>query len=244
MFHGPARLATPLLLLSTLLACSDGAGEAAPAPPPGAVATAEASGAGSPPPARAAAGVTARGLTGQYDLGDYFSYGEVVNELDVPVYNVELRLDYLDEAGEVVATDEAAAVLTRVEPRSTAPVVNTYYGAPSGIQRQVATVTAWSRESPLPWHAVTIQEARARPGVTGAVVEGRGRNDSGRPLSSVKLVASFRDAAGQVVGVFFDYPVTGALLPGATFDFTLETMDDSVEGATVLVQGEGHAGPR
>ncbi|MEW5930456.1 MAG: FxLYD domain-containing protein [Gemmatimonadota bacterium] len=225
----PARRATALLCLALGPGCSGADG--ADADRPGA-STAQAA-------ASAAGGVTARGASGQYDLGDYFLYGEVVNGLDVPIYDVELGITYLDSAGTTLATDEGGVVLARVEPRSTAPFVDTHYGAPEGIRRAAVTATKWATESRLEYRPVTILDDTAYLGVSGVVVTGRVRNDAGGPLSAVKLVASFRNRAGEVVGVFFDYPLIGAMQPGRTVDFTIETIDETIADAAVRVQGEG-----
>ncbi|HEX2187652.1 MAG TPA: FxLYD domain-containing protein [Longimicrobiaceae bacterium] len=202
----------------------------------------EPEGAAAPAAGAAEVEVEVRGVTGWYDLGDYRISGEVVNRLDVPVYDVELDVAFRDAAGAVVATDHAAAVLGRVEPGGTAPFVDMHYGAPAGIAGHTVTVAGWSREGRPPRRPVTILSADLARGITGAVVTGRGRNDSGRPLGGIKLVTSFRDRDGKVVGVFFDYPVLGSLQPGQTFDFTVETMDATVADDAVRVQGEGTAG--
>jgi hypothetical protein len=37
--------------------------------------------------------------------------------------------------------------------------------------------------------------------------------------------------------------VIGSLLPGRTYEYTIETFDDSLAGTTALVQGEGQIEP-
>lgn len=185
-------------------------------------------------------GVSVRGVTGNYDLGDYFITGEVVNGLDVPIYDVELEVVYRGAGGVELAREDAAAVLTRVEPGGTAPFADTRYAAPEGITSREVRVTRFARQG-LDYRPLAISGVQSRAGITGAVVTGRARNDTGVPLTSIKLVTSFRNAAGEVSGVFFDYPVTGTMAPGQTVDFTVETMDDSVAGDRVSVQGEGLA---
>lgn len=202
---------------------------------------------GAAKPAREAdgsSGITVRGVAGQYDLGDYSIDGEVVNGLDVPIYDVELEVAYLGAGGAVLARDEAASVLSRVGPGAAAPFTKMHYGAPEGIQDHAVTVKRFSRQARLDYHPLAITGVQSRAGITGAVVTGQARNDAGVPLTSVKLVTSFHDAEGRVTGVYFDYPVTGAMAPGQTVDFTVETMDSSVAGDSARVQGEGHAGPR
>lgn len=184
--------------------------------------------------------VTVRGVTGNYDLGDYFITGEVVNGLDVPIYNVELEVVYRGAGGAELAREDAAAVLVRVEPGGTAPFADTRYAAPEGITAREVTVTKFSRQG-LDYRPLAISNVQSRAGITGAIVTGQARNDAGVPLNSIKLVTSFRNAAGEVTGVFFDYPVIGTMAPGQTVDFTVETMDDSVAGHRVTVQGEGQA---
>lgn len=194
-----------------------------------------------PAPAADPGQARVRGVAGHYDLGDYFLTGEVVNGLDVPIYDVELDVGYRGAGGAVLASDEAAAVLTRVEPGGTAPFADTHYAAPQGIERAVVTVRRFSRDARLDYRPLAITGVQSRAGITGAVVTGQARNDAGVPLTSVKLVASFRNGAGEVTGVFFDYPVIGSLAPGQTVEFTIETLDDSVADDRVTVQGEGHA---
>lgn len=232
----PARLLlAPLLVAAAACSSADGNG------PPGESASAAAGGA--TPSARAGAeDVTVRGVAGSYDLGDYFIRGEVVNGLDEPIYEVELEVTYRGPGGEVLATDEAAAVLAVVEPGATAPFADTHYSAPEDIQGHTVTVKRFSRESLVPFRPLTILGTASRAGITGAVVTGQARNDAGVPLSGVKLVTSFRNQAGEVTGVYFDYPVQGTMAPGQVVDFTVETMDETVAADRVLVQGEGRGG--
>lgn len=222
-----------MLILATAAACSDAAGR-----PP---APAGSGPAAAPPSAAGQEGVSVRGLAGHYDLGDYFITGEVVNGLDVPIYDVELEVVYRGADGQELAREDAAVVLTRIEPGGTAPFIDTRYAAPEGIAAREVKVTGFSRQARLDYRPLTITGVQSRAGITGAVVTGQARNDAGFPLTSIKLVTSFRNAAGEVTGVFFDYPVRGTMAAGATVDFTVETIDDTVVGDRVTVQGEGHA---
>lgn len=188
------------------------------------------------------AGVTARGFSGYDDLGDHFAYGEVVNTLNTPVFDVRLTIEYLDASGRVLATADAAPVFSRVEPRSTAPVAKVLFSAPRGVRGYRVAVTGWSSRQLAERRSLTILTTTRRDGFLGAVVSGRGRNDTGKTVSNVVLAASFRNKAGAVVNVFYDYPVLGVLRPGQTFDFEVETIDDSLGGATVLVQAQGSVG--
>jgi hypothetical protein len=188
------------------------------------------------------AGVTAQNFSGYYDLGDYMLFGEVVNTLDVPVYDVELAITYRDAAGTIVATDQAAASLRRIEPGASAPFFNPYYSAPPGITQYTVTAT-WSLSLPVEWRPITILTTTKQVGSLGVIVSGTGRNDAGQAVSNVLLVASFRDAAGKVVDVQYDYPLIGALQPGQSFEYTIETFNDALADTAVLVQGQGSIEP-
>jgi hypothetical protein len=158
------------------------------------------------------------------------------------VYDIELTITYRDAAGTILATDQAAVSLRRVEPGASAPFFNPYYDAPAGIAQYTVTAT-WALTIPVDWRPITILSTAKRTGVLGVVVSGTGRNDAGQPVSNVLLVASFRDAAGKVVDVQFDYPLIGALQPGQTFEYTIETFNDALADTAVLVQGQGSVGP-
>jgi hypothetical protein len=202
---------------------------AAPAPPP------------APPPPGAE--VAVRNLSGLYDLGDYILYGEVANALDVPIYNVELSVTYYDASGVELAAGEAAPVLHRIEASSTAPLHDIHFGAPAGIARVQVEVTGFDRTSLVDYRHLSILTTNQRLGAGGVVVSGVFRNDTGKRLNSIVLAASFREPGGKVVSVVYDYPVIGSLLPGRTYEYTIETFDDSLAGTTALVQGEGQIEP-
>jgi hypothetical protein len=201
---------------------------AAPAPPP------------TPPPG---ADVTVRNLSGYYDLGDYILYGEVANPLDVPIYNVELAVTYYDAVGAEIAAGEAAPVFHSIGALSTAPLHDIHFGAPAGIARVQVDVVGFDRTSLVDYSHLTILTTNQRLGGGGVVVSGAFRNDTGKRLNSVLLAASFRDANGKVVSVVYDYPVIGSLLPGRTYEYTVETFDDSLANTTALVQAEGQVEP-
>ncbi len=201
---------------------------AAPAPPP------------TPPPG---AEVSVRNLSGYYDLGDYILYGEVANQLDTPIYNVDLSVTYYDAAGAEVAAGEAAPAFHHIEPRSTAPLHDIHFGAPGGITRIAVEVVSFDRTSLVDYRPLTVLTTNQRLGGGGVVVSGTFRNDTGKRLNSILLAASFRDPGGKVVSVVYDYPVIGSLLQGRTYEYTIETFDDTLEGTTALVQGEGQVEP-
>lgn len=181
--------------------------------------------------------VTARTGAGHYDLGDYVIHGEVRNDTDAPIHDVQLEVTFQDADGRTIADGSAATAVSRIDPGMAAPVVKTHYAAPEGIVGATFKVVGWRTSGPH--HAVRVGDVRAAEGRLGVIVTGRGRNETDRPLSNLKLVTAFRDAKGRVAGVAFDYPVNGTLRPGASFDFTVETFDSSVAGADVQVLAEG-----
>ena len=169
--------------------------------------------------------------------------GEVVNNGAVPLYNVELAVVYRNAAGEIIATGEAAPSLDRIEPGATAPVRDIHFGAPEGIAQYTVSVEGWTTSSLVDYRSLTILRAEKRTGSFGVTVSGQVRNDSGKPLENILLVASFRNSGGDVVAVEYDYPVIGSLQPGQTVDYAIETFDDSLAEANVLVQGQGSIAP-
>lgn len=195
------------------------------------------SSAAQPTPSSSKEGVQVLVGRGHYDSGDYFVHGEVVNTLDHPIFGPEIEITFQDAQGNTIANGEGATALERIDPGQRAPIMDTHYTAPEGIAQVTLKVRRWNTKGSH--KPITVLESSARAGSLGTVVTGKGRNDTGGPVSGIKLVTTFKDKDGKVMGVFFDYPVNGTLPPGKTFDFTIETMDDGVNGAAHTVQGEG-----
>ena len=185
-----------------------------------------------------------RGLFGYYDLGSYDIMGEVVNESGAEVYDVVIELELLDASGKLLATERAAPWRSRVEAGGTVPFHDTHYSAPQGIAAVRGRVTSSSASSGLVHQPLEITGVATRTDASGVIVTGRVRNPGPALLTGAKLVVSFRDAQGRVKGVFFEYPVSGGWVPGRTVDFTLETLDRSLQGHSVTVQSDATAGPQ
>lgn len=189
--------------------------------------------------------VVARGFinTSYYDFGSYFIFGEVINNLDVPVYNVELMVTYRNAAGQIVAMDIAAPSLPRIEARSSSPFSDMLLGSnvPQDITQYTVEVKSWSTQDSLDFRPVTILSTRAYLGSSGVVtvVEGEGCNTTDKVLWGITLVISFRNSAGEVVEVAWEYPVSGGLQPGQTFKYTYEAADPDLAKYTARVQGYG-----
>lgn len=190
-----------------------------------------------PPPAGE---VVARGFinTSYYELGDHQMFGEVINNLDVPVYSVELIVTYRNAAGRIVAMDTASAALPRIEPNSSSPFTNRLSGinVPPDIKSLTVEVKDWLTEGPyLP---VTILSTKAYLG-SGVitVVEGEARNPTDQVVWYPALVISFRNTAGEVVQIGYEYPVGGAVQPGETFKYKYESAFSELANYTAVVQG-------
>ncbi len=198
----------------------------------------------STPPPTPEGEVVVRGFinTSYYDFGSYHAFGEVINNLDVPVYNVELTLTYRNAAGEIVAMDTAAPSLFRIEPRSSSPFYKPLLGrnVPQDITQYTVEVTSWETQDLLDFRPVMILSTNARAGSLEdyVVVEGELRNTTEKVLWDILLVFSFRNSAGEVVWVSWDYPAR-ALQPGQTIRYTYESAIPGLVGSTVRVQGYG-----
>ncbi len=196
-----------------------------------------------PPPPAPAGEVVARGFinTAYYESGSYQVFGEVVNNLDVPVYNVDLIVTYRNAAGQIVAMDTAAPSLPRIEPRSSSPFSKRLLGdnVLPDITQFTVEVESWQTEGFS--RPVTILSTKAYLGRSGVVtvVEGEGRNATEKVLWGITLVISFRNSAGEVAAVAWEYPVSGGLQPGQTFKYIYEAADPSLAKYTARVQGYG-----
>ncbi len=202
-----------------------------------------------PPPAPAGE-VVARGFInssryeGPFEIRSYYAYGEVINNLDVPVYDVELMWTFRNAAGETLGTDTGGAMLPRIEARSSVPLFKWLSGSnvPQDIAQYTIEVTSWETQGSPNIRPVTILSTNVRVGSSGlvTVVDGEGRNTTEKPLANIVLVVSFRNSAGEVVYASWIYPVGFALPPGRTFRYIHEAAPPEYARYSVQVQGIGY----
>ncbi|HSH82716.1 MAG TPA: FxLYD domain-containing protein [Herpetosiphonaceae bacterium] len=195
----------------------------------------------STPPPTAEGEVVARGFvnTSYYDFGSYHAFGEVINNLDVPVFNVELTLTYRNASGEIVMMDTGAPALPLIEARSSSPFYKPLLGSnvPQDITQFSVEVTSWETQNWVDFRPITILSTNARIG-DSTVVEGEARNTTEKVLWSVFVAISFRNSAGEVVWVAWE-SVAPSLQPGQTMRYTYESFIPGLTGTTARVQGYG-----
>jgi len=182
------------------------------------------------------AGVTVRGVHARYIAGAYVTTGEVVNQTGAAVYDVVVQVAGRGAGGATLASGTADVLLSRVEPGGTAPLMDVRRNAPRGITSAAVSVKAFSRSGRVDVRPVTIEMAQVIRGITGPVVVGRARNQSGATLESVQLVSWYRDASGKVTNV--SSRLIGRMRPGQVHDFTIE-VDEAISRDRLTVRAEG-----
>jgi hypothetical protein len=172
--------------------------------------------------------------------GSLYIVGEVINELSIPVYAVELEATLYNAAGQVITTEPGSALLEQTRPGQRNPFFLFVMDTPS-VARYEVRVVGWQTSSPYAVQPLTIVSQQTRDNM-GPEIFGEVSNTTASVLQSTLVVATLYDTAGNVDDVLFDYPGKEVLRPGERSIYLLNAYDQ-VAAARTTVQGEAFVAP-
>jgi hypothetical protein len=152
--------------------------------------------------------------------GSLVIVGEVLNDSEQDLRFVEIVGTFFDGGGTLVGTDSTYAALMTVEEGSRAPFRLMALGLPPSLANYDLRVNyVVTDEDPLRVEVLSQRAFRGEGGVYHIV--GEVRNPYDHALSSVDIVATYYDAAYQVVRVEKTTAQAGVLEPGQVSPFEL-----------------------
>jgi hypothetical protein len=183
-------------------------------------------------PAPAPGEVQVRSVRIQRPVGEYWNIiGEVVNPTSAPVYFVQLTLRMLDASGRLVAVADGYATLDDI-----------YLGnPPATAAAYTVAVTGQQPSSFLNYRDAVFVSTQTRDNF-GLELFGEVRNPEAAELRSVEVMATFYDAAGNVVDIEGGYVSPVNLAAGATGTYSLKTFAN-YGYASYTVQAQGYVAP-
>jgi LysM repeat protein len=157
--------------------------------------------------------------------GGWWLLGEVVNGSEQPVENVQVTVDLLDAAGNVLQSQPAWTASSVIRPDGRSPFGVLAVEAPADFDHATATITAGNGVSNLGSRylelVVTETEWIEEEGVKR--LSGEVQNEGAAVATDVAVVATFYDVDGRVTG-YIQHRLGEDLAPGASNPFTVEVV--------------------
>jgi LysM repeat protein len=176
----------------------------------------------------------------QTPVGGLWLLGEVVNLGDLPAGNVQVAVNLLSEAGEILATHAAWTAVPVILPGQSAPFGALVNEPPPDFARSSVSIAGGETLSDLGTHyvdlvvgetAVTFDESQVQ--VTGQV-----QNTGQSAAQAIVITATFSDGQGNVSG-YQQLSLPDSLPPAESTTFTMTAAPPG--GAAVEVGLTAHA---
>lgn len=172
--------------------------------------------------------------------------GEVHNDSDTPIANVQIEVSLLAPSGETAVTQTAWAATAVISPNQTAPFGTLFTTppvgqSPDGKPLSVLTIVGGESVNDLGDRYVGLTAVNPTLEIVeeGVSVNGRLRNSGTLSATQISLTTSFYDADGAITG--YDYRLLGdGLLPEmeASFSFIAVPPGDNTTTFTITAQGK------
>ena len=165
--------------------------------------------------------------------------GEVINGASAPVYNVRVIGTFYDEANNVVAATEGAAILPMTEVELPNPFKLQLANAPSFSRYELNL--AWDDFSIITYYPLSVlsQETAEDKEAETLKIVGEIHNDGVSPVENIVLEVTFYDADGQVVNIYTGAPDERMLAPDQTSAYTIDVPDPTISFESFWVQAQG-----
>ncbi len=177
------------------------------------------------------------GVTSYLDENGYYNLvGEVLNSGDDNMENVEIIATYFDASGKVIGTANANTELYIIAKNVATP----FNIIPDSNKIQPATyqlVVQGDMTADQPFPGLTIQNTSTSIDDTGCYdITGQVNNASTKPADEVKIIATYYDAAKNVIGTSFVYAKDAEIAVGHISTFDLSSYPQQINPASYKLQ--------
>lgn len=166
--------------------------------------------------------------------------GEILNNTPNPVFFAQITARFLDGAGQLIATEDSFAFLTRTNPGQRNPFQIILSNAPTSFASYSLSVST-STSSVLNYRDAAVLTSQVRDNF-GVEVFGDVRNPEVIEMRSVEVAVAFYDANGDVVDVDLGFTSPTTIAPGATAPYSVKTFTE-IAYASLSVQAQGYLAP-
>jgi hypothetical protein len=179
------------------------------------------------------------GVTSYIDENGYYNLvGEVLNSGDYNMENVDIIATYYDTSGKVIGTADANTELYVISKNVSAP----FNIIPDSNKIQPATYkldVQADMTNDRPFSGLTVQNDSTSIDDTGSyAITGQVKNASTQPADEVKIIATYYDAAKNVIGTSFVYANDAEIAAGHISTFELSSYPQQIRPAGYKLQIE------
>ena len=177
------------------------------------------------------------GVTSYTDENGYYNLvGEVFNSGDYNMENVEINATYFDGSGKVIGTADTNTELYVISKNVAAP----FNIIPDSNKIQPATyklVVQADMTNAQPFSSLSVQNDSTSVDDTGYYdITGQVKNASSQPADEVKVIATYYDAAKNVIGTSFVYTKDAEIGAGNISAFDLSSYPQQIRPASYKLQ--------
>jgi hypothetical protein len=174
-----------------------------------------------------------------YDGSGYFNVvGEVQNNLGTNVKDVEIMVTFYDFNGAVIASDYTNTEIDILKPNQKSPFKLTDYLDASLASYSLDVQYTTTQDQPFEGLTIVNQTASIDPEGLHNVV-GEVKNNGASTANFVKVMGTYYNSAGKVIGISFTYTDPATINAGATASFALTSYPLAITPAKYELQVQG-----
>jgi len=197
-----------------------------------------------PTPTPAGTGnVTVLSVSDYYDELDYFNVvGEVENTLGTNVEYVKIVATFYDSSGTVIGTDYTYTDIDILKPNQKSPFTLSSYPDTIIVASYDIDVQYYTTQD-QPFEGLTILSQTASIDSLGYhKVVGQVKNNGDSTATYVKVVGTYYNYAGKVIGTSYTYTELDLINAGAMSPFELSSYPLEINPASYELQVQGSQG--
>lgn len=156
-------------------------------------------------------------------VGSLWLLGEVANDGELPVENVQVEIALLDESGQQVDAVTAWAALPIILPGGKAPFGVLVREPPAAFARPLVAVVGGATVTDLGsrYLELGVEETAVALGEERVQIDGQVHNSGAAVAAEIILVAAFYDSQDNLSG-YFQQRLPGPLAPGEAVSFSFD----------------------
>jgi hypothetical protein len=173
-------------------------------------------------------------------IGYYTVVGEVKNTLSSNINHVKIEATFYDSSNTVIGTGFTYTDMSILVPNQKSPFVLSTF--PDKIIPASYNLTVdYSITANQPFQGLTISSNTSSTDILGyCTIVGEVQNNGARTSTDVKVVCTFYNATGKVIGKTFTYTDPSTVPKGSTASFEISSALQNIIPASYNLQVEGN----